>query len=85
MTALHRAIICKKQAITNYLLRESANPFVRDKVSTNQELSLETVDFEVTVPLHYVISYLSTDLKILTMSCHSLKLFIILESLSILD
>lgn len=32
-TALHRAIIAKKQAITNYLLRESANPFVRDKVS----------------------------------------------------
>ncbi|XP_068637894.1 ankyrin repeat domain-containing protein, chloroplastic-like isoform X2 [Aristolochia californica] len=31
LTALHRAIICKKQAIANYLLRESANPFVRDK------------------------------------------------------
>ncbi|KAJ4973610.1 hypothetical protein NE237_006784 [Protea cynaroides] len=31
LTALHRAIICKKQAITNYLLRENANPFVRDK------------------------------------------------------
>ncbi|XXG59888.1 hypothetical protein AAC387_Pa04g1894 [Persea americana] len=31
LTALHRAIICKKQAVTNYLLRESANPFVRDK------------------------------------------------------
>ncbi|CAH2043018.1 unnamed protein product, partial [Thlaspi arvense] len=30
MTALHRAIIGKKQAITNYLLRESANPFVLD-------------------------------------------------------
>ncbi|XP_038881908.1 ankyrin repeat domain-containing protein, chloroplastic [Benincasa hispida] len=30
-TALHRAVIAKKQAITNYLLRESANPFVRDK------------------------------------------------------
>lgn len=33
LTALHKAILCKKQAITNYLLRESANPFVRDKVS----------------------------------------------------
>ncbi|RVX16448.1 Ankyrin repeat domain-containing protein, chloroplastic [Vitis vinifera] len=31
LTALHKAIIGKKQAITNYLLRESANPFVRDK------------------------------------------------------
>ncbi|GAV78581.1 Ank_2 domain-containing protein [Cephalotus follicularis] len=31
LTALHRAIICKKQAITNYLLRESANPFIRDE------------------------------------------------------
>ncbi|CAA7056997.1 unnamed protein product [Microthlaspi erraticum] len=30
LTALHRAIIGKKQAITNYLLRESANPFVVD-------------------------------------------------------
>ncbi|KAG5245471.1 ankyrin repeat domain-containing protein [Salix suchowensis] len=32
-TALHRAILCKKQAITSYLLRESADPFVRDAVS----------------------------------------------------
>jgi transformer-2 protein len=32
-TALHRAIICKKQAIISYLLRESADPFVRDAVS----------------------------------------------------
>ncbi|KAG9453711.1 hypothetical protein H6P81_006615 [Aristolochia fimbriata] len=31
LTALHRAILCKKQAIANYLLRESANPFVRDE------------------------------------------------------
>ncbi|CAN6481612.1 unnamed protein product [Victoria cruziana] len=31
LTALHRAILCKKQAVTNYLLRESANPFVRDR------------------------------------------------------
>ncbi|KAK7406875.1 hypothetical protein VNO78_08510 [Psophocarpus tetragonolobus] len=31
LTALHRAIIGKKQAITNYLLRNSANPFVQDK------------------------------------------------------
>ncbi|KAI3855957.1 hypothetical protein MKW92_046498 [Papaver armeniacum] len=31
LTALHKVILCKKQAITNYLLRESANPFVRDK------------------------------------------------------
>ncbi|KAK9284867.1 hypothetical protein L1049_024047 [Liquidambar formosana] len=31
LTALHKAIVCKKQAITNYFLRESANPFVRDK------------------------------------------------------
>ncbi|AED98151.1 Ankyrin repeat-containing domain [Arabidopsis suecica] len=30
LTVLHRAIIGKKQAITNYLLRESANPFVLD-------------------------------------------------------
>ncbi|KAH1224077.1 Ankyrin repeat domain-containing protein, chloroplastic [Glycine max] len=30
LTALHRAIIGKKQAITNYLLRNSANPFVQD-------------------------------------------------------
>ncbi|PKI74433.1 hypothetical protein CRG98_005197, partial [Punica granatum] len=30
-TALHKAIIGKKQAITNYLLRESADPLVRDK------------------------------------------------------
>ncbi|XVE82420.1 hypothetical protein DITRI_Ditri16bG0003400 [Diplodiscus trichospermus] len=33
LTALHKAIIGKKQAITNYLLRESANPFVCDEVS----------------------------------------------------
>lgn len=33
LTALHKAIIGKKQAITNYLLRNSANPFVLDKVS----------------------------------------------------
>ena len=32
-TALHKAIIGKKQAIMNYLLRESANPLVLDKVS----------------------------------------------------
>ncbi|KAK8716850.1 hypothetical protein V6N13_044145 [Hibiscus sabdariffa] len=31
LTAIHKAIIGKKQAITNYLLRESANPFVRDE------------------------------------------------------
>ncbi|KAK9109351.1 hypothetical protein Sjap_017411 [Stephania japonica] len=31
LTALHRAILCKKQAVTNYLLRELANPFFRDK------------------------------------------------------
>ena len=37
LTALHKAIIGKKQAITNYLLRESANPYVRDKVSSNLE------------------------------------------------
>ncbi|XP_050229990.1 ankyrin repeat domain-containing protein, chloroplastic [Mercurialis annua] len=30
LTALHKAIICKKQAVTAYLLRESANPFVLD-------------------------------------------------------
>ena len=39
-TALHKAIIGKKQAITNYLLRESANPFVLDKVSLNFYLVL---------------------------------------------
>ncbi|KAF5958084.1 hypothetical protein HYC85_005309 [Camellia sinensis] len=31
LTALHKAMLSKKQAICNYLLRESANPFVRDK------------------------------------------------------
>ncbi|KAF6146080.1 hypothetical protein GIB67_033439 [Kingdonia uniflora] len=31
LTALHKAILCKKQAVANYLLRESANPLVRDK------------------------------------------------------
>lgn len=31
LTALHKAIIGKKQAVTNYLLRNSANPFVQDK------------------------------------------------------
>ncbi|XWS45612.1 hypothetical protein CRYUN_Cryun15aG0151200 [Craigia yunnanensis] len=31
LTALHKAIIGKRQAITNYLLRESANPFVRNE------------------------------------------------------
>ncbi|XP_017978198.1 PREDICTED: ankyrin repeat domain-containing protein, chloroplastic isoform X2 [Theobroma cacao] len=31
LTAVHKAIVGKKQAITNYLLRESANPFVRDE------------------------------------------------------
>ncbi|KAK6924539.1 Ankyrin repeat, partial [Dillenia turbinata] len=30
LTALHRAILGKKQAVLNYLLRESANPLVRD-------------------------------------------------------
>ena len=33
LTALHRATIGKKQAIINYLLRNSANPFVQDNVS----------------------------------------------------
>jgi len=36
LTALQRAVIGKKQAITNYLLRNSANPFVQDKVSKKQ-------------------------------------------------
>ncbi|WCJ32732.1 ankyrin repeat protein [Euphorbia peplus] len=31
MSALSKAILCRKQAITNYLLRESASPFVRDE------------------------------------------------------
>nr|XP_019701580.1 ankyrin repeat domain-containing protein, chloroplastic [Elaeis guineensis] len=31
LSAIHRAILCKKQAIFNYLLRNSANPFVRDR------------------------------------------------------
>ncbi|KAE9596557.1 putative ankyrin repeat-containing domain-containing protein [Lupinus albus] len=31
LTALHKAIIGKKQAIINYLLINSANPFVKDK------------------------------------------------------
>nr|XP_043615574.1 ankyrin repeat domain-containing protein, chloroplastic [Erigeron canadensis] len=31
LTAIHKAILGKKQAICNYLLRNSANPFVRDK------------------------------------------------------
>ncbi|XP_019422582.1 PREDICTED: ankyrin repeat domain-containing protein, chloroplastic-like isoform X2 [Lupinus angustifolius] len=31
LTALHKAIIGKNQAITNYLLINSANPFVKDK------------------------------------------------------
>ncbi|CAN1122253.1 Ankyrin repeat domain-containing protein, chloroplastic [Linum perenne] len=30
LSALHKAIIGKKQAIISYLLRESANPFIRD-------------------------------------------------------
>ncbi|KAL8034767.1 hypothetical protein ABFX02_12G051300 [Erythranthe guttata] len=30
LTAIHKAILGKKQAIFNFLLRESANPFVRD-------------------------------------------------------
>ncbi|XP_024175156.2 ankyrin repeat domain-containing protein, chloroplastic [Rosa chinensis] len=30
-TVLDKAIIGKNQAITDYLLRDSANPFVRDK------------------------------------------------------
>lgn len=33
LSAIHKAIICNKQAIVNYLLRNSANPFVRDRVS----------------------------------------------------
>ncbi|KAK4490471.1 hypothetical protein RD792_001148 [Penstemon davidsonii] len=33
LTAIHKAILGKKQAIFNFLLRESANPFVRDEVS----------------------------------------------------
>ncbi|URD96175.1 Ankyrin repeat [Musa troglodytarum] len=31
LSAMHKAILCKKQAIINYLLRNSANPFIRDK------------------------------------------------------
>ncbi|KAL4582779.1 hypothetical protein LXL04_007338 [Taraxacum kok-saghyz] len=31
LTAIHKAILGKKHAICNYLLRNSANPFVRDK------------------------------------------------------
>lgn len=30
LTAIHKAILAKKQAVFNFLLRESANPFVRD-------------------------------------------------------
>lgn len=33
LTAIHKAILGNKQAIFNCLLRESASPFVRDKVS----------------------------------------------------
>ncbi|CAA3001965.1 Hypothetical predicted protein [Olea europaea subsp. europaea] len=33
LTGIHKAILGKKQAIFNCLLRESANPFIRDKVS----------------------------------------------------
>lgn len=64
LTALHRAIICKKQAVTNYLLRESANPFVRDKVSITQQLSFETVVFKKTVAEHYVFSCFTIYLKV---------------------
>ncbi|KAK6796574.1 hypothetical protein RDI58_004275 [Solanum bulbocastanum] len=31
LTAIHKAILGKKQAIFNFLLRESANPLIRDK------------------------------------------------------
>ncbi|CAD5176250.1 unnamed protein product [Musa acuminata subsp. malaccensis] len=31
LSAIHKAILCKKQAVINYLLRNSANPFIRDK------------------------------------------------------
>ncbi|WOK98831.1 ankyrin repeat domain-containing protein, chloroplastic [Canna indica] len=30
LSAMHKAILCKKQAVINYLLRNSANPFIRD-------------------------------------------------------
>ncbi|XP_008645752.2 ankyrin repeat domain-containing protein, chloroplastic [Zea mays] len=35
LPAIHKAILSKKAAIINYLLRNSANPFIQDKVSTN--------------------------------------------------
>ncbi|RRT72413.1 hypothetical protein B296_00033985 [Ensete ventricosum] len=31
LSAIHKAILCKKQAVINYLLRNSANPFIRDR------------------------------------------------------
>lgn len=44
LSAIHKAIIGNKQAIFNCLLRESANPFVRDKVS--YICSIGTSEFE---------------------------------------
>ncbi|OEL27198.1 Ankyrin repeat domain-containing protein, chloroplastic [Dichanthelium oligosanthes] len=35
LPAIHKAILSKKAAIINYLLRNSANPFIQDKVSAN--------------------------------------------------
>nr|CAB3504727.1 unnamed protein product [Digitaria exilis] len=32
LPAIHKAILSKKAAIINYLLRNSANPFIQDKV-----------------------------------------------------
>lgn len=40
LTAIHRAILAKKHAIFNFLLRESANPFIRDKVSGKYTICL---------------------------------------------
>ncbi|XP_068642528.1 ankyrin repeat domain-containing protein, chloroplastic-like isoform X2 [Aristolochia californica] len=73
LTALHRAILGKKQAIANYLLRESANPFIRDKegatlmhyavraanIQTIKILILYNVDINLPdeVGLHYILLY----------------------------
>ena len=52
LPAIHKAIISKKHAIINYLLRNSANPFICDKVSISFETTLYSIFQERFDTLH---------------------------------
>lgn len=61
LTAIHKAILGKKQAIFNFLLRESANPLICDKVSTSLYKCL-------TIYIHYWFFFIKIHATIILVS-----------------